>query len=88
MPRKLKYGLKTKMKRVPIVLDEIIDNICLEYGYLNEIDKIKYLKRLNIKTRKDKKVCPNFDNCLNGGKDKYCSIKTLKGLHCFVRQTD
>ena len=65
MPRKLKYGLETKMKRVPIELDDVINSICLKYGSLDEIEQKMFIERLNEETRKDfeQKVCLKSEKC-------------------------
>lgn len=33
-------------------------------------------------------VCPHFDTCQNGGKNKFCDLQTFKELDCFVGQTE
>lgn len=82
MPRKLKYGLKTKMKRVPIVLDEIINSICLKYGFLNEIERVKFIDNLNEETRKDfgKRKCEHWinDKC----ELEHCSYMSNASIIC------
>ena len=29
-------------------------------------------------------VCPHFQECINGGKNQYCDLQTLKELDCFI----
>ena len=33
-------------------------------------------------------VCPHFETCYNGGKNKYCDLHTWRELDCFVGQTE
>lgn len=56
MPRKLKYGLETKMKRVPMELDEIIDSICIKYGSFNEVERKKFIKSINSTRRSERRA--------------------------------
>ena len=29
-------------------------------------------------------VCPHFDTCQNGGKNKHCDLQTFKEIDCFM----
>jgi hypothetical protein len=33
-------------------------------------------------------VCPNYNNCINGGKNEYCDLETFEQLDCYVGQTE
>jgi len=33
-------------------------------------------------------VCPKYDECINRGKNEYCSLQLLSEIDCFMGQTE
>lgn len=69
-------------------------DLSVEYKYTEEqlllFAKLYHeseLKKLRV-TDVSVSVCPNFDTCINKGKNEHCSLEVFKSIDCFIGQNE
>lgn len=75
----LGHSVYSDIEKIDYAIDLIVESMI---AYKD--NELKKLRVADVSVS----VCPNFDTCINKGKNEHCSLEVFKSIDCFIGQNE